>query len=152
MESKTSRKFFQTSDTDKVGALENISLDIRHGEFVTVVGPSGCGKSTLIKLIAGLVALSSGRIVCQAEEVRGLNTNVGYVPQESKLFPWLTVEQNVAFGLDCKPYSKADAPIACATSFNSPDWRDSRNVIQRSSPRVMANARPSSARSPTIPR
>jgi NitT/TauT family transport system ATP-binding protein len=101
-------KFFQTSETDKVGALENISLDIHHGEFVTVVGPSGCGKSTLIKLIAGLVAMSSGRIVCQGEEVRGLNAKVGYVPQESKLFPWLTVEQNVAFGLDCKPYSKAE--------------------------------------------
>ncbi|MGH7887315.1 MAG: ABC transporter ATP-binding protein [Candidatus Binatia bacterium] len=99
-------KTFQTSDDDRVGALENISLDVRHGEFVTVVGPSGCGKSTLIKLIAGLVSLSAGRIICQGEEVRGLNTKVGYVPQESKLFPWLTVEDNVAFGLDSKPYTK----------------------------------------------
>jgi len=101
-------KTFQTSDEDKIGALENISLDIRHGEFVTVVGPSGCGKSTLIKLIAGLVSLSAGRITCQGEEVRGLNTKVGYVPQESKLFPWLTVEDNVAFGLDSKSYSKEE--------------------------------------------
>ena len=101
-------KTFHTAAADKIGALENVSLDIRHGEFVTVVGPSGCGKSTLIKLIAGLVGLSAGRIVCQGEEVRGLNTKVGYVPQESKLFPWLTVEENVAFGLDSKPYSKAE--------------------------------------------
>jgi NitT/TauT family transport system ATP-binding protein len=101
-------KTFQTTGTDKIGALENVSLDIRRGEFVTVVGPSGCGKSTLIKLIAGLVALSAGRISCQGEEVRGLNTRVGYVPQESKLFPWLTVEQNVAFGLNSKPYSKEE--------------------------------------------
>ncbi len=101
-------KTFQTSDQDAVGALENVSLDIRHGEFVTVVGPSGCGKSTLIKLIAGLVSLTAGRIFCQGEEVRGLNTKVGYVPQESKLFPWLTVEENVAFGLDSKPYSKQE--------------------------------------------
>ena len=86
-------KIFQTSDEDKIAALENISLEIRHGEFVTVVGPSGCGKSTLIKLIAGLVGLSAGRIICQGEEVRGLNTKVGYVPQESNLFPWLTVEE-----------------------------------------------------------
>jgi len=101
-------KTFQISDEDRVGALENVSLDIRHGEFVTVVGPSGCGKSTLIKLIAGLANLTAGRITCQGEEVRGLNTKVGYVPQESKLFPWLTVEQNVAFGLDSKPYSKEE--------------------------------------------
>lgn len=101
-------KTFQTSDSDKVGALENISLDIRQGEFVTVVGPSGCGKSTLIKLIAGLVSLSAGKIICQGEEVRGLNTKVGYVPQESKLFPWLTVEENVAFGLDSKGYAKSE--------------------------------------------
>jgi len=101
-------KTFQTSDEDKIAALEDISLDIRHGEFVTVVGPSGCGKSTLIKLIAGLVSLSAGRITCQGEEVRGLNTKVGYVPQESKLFPWLTVEDNVAFGLDSKSYSKEE--------------------------------------------
>ncbi|MBM4298744.1 MAG: ABC transporter ATP-binding protein [Deltaproteobacteria bacterium] len=101
-------KTFQTSDTDRVGALEDISLDVGDGEFITVVGPSGCGKSTLIKLIAGLVSLSAGRIVCQGEEVRGLNTKVGYVPQESKLFPWLTVEDNVAFGLDSKGYSPAE--------------------------------------------
>jgi NitT/TauT family transport system ATP-binding protein len=101
-------KTFQTSDEDRVSALENITLDVRQGEFVTVVGPSGCGKSTLIKLIAGLVSLSAGRIICQGEEVRGLNTKVGYVPQESKLFPWLTIEENVAFGLDSKPHSKPE--------------------------------------------
>ena len=101
-------KTFQTSDDDKVGALEDISLEVRHGEFVTVVGPSGCGKSTLIKLIAGLVQQSTGRIFYQGEEVRGLNTKVGYVPQESKLFPWLTVEENVAFGLDSRSYSKPE--------------------------------------------
>jgi NitT/TauT family transport system ATP-binding protein len=101
-------KTFETHDQNKVGALEDISLDIVPGEFVTVVGPSGCGKSTLIKLIAGLVQQTTGRIYYQSEEVRGLNTKVGYVPQESKLFPWLTVEENVAFGLDCKSYSKQE--------------------------------------------
>ena len=101
-------KTFQTSDDDKVEALVDISLEVPHGEFVTVVGPSGCGKSTLIKLIAGLVQQSTGRIYCQGAEVRGLNAKVGYVPQESKLFPWLTVEENVAFGLDSKSYSKQE--------------------------------------------
>ena len=102
-------KTFQTSDDDKVAALEDISLEVPHGEFVTVVGPSGCGKSTLIKLIAGLVQQTTGRIFYdQGAEVRGLNAKVGYVPQESKLFPWLTVEENVAFGLDSRSYSKQE--------------------------------------------
>ena len=98
-------KVFQTPRRETLGALLNIDLKIRHGEFVTVVGPSGCGKSTLIKLIAGFFPPSSGRILFQGDEVRGLNTRVGYVPQESKLFPWLTVEENVGFGLDSMRYT-----------------------------------------------
>jgi NitT/TauT family transport system ATP-binding protein len=62
----------------------------------------------LLKLIAGFSAPSSGRIFFQGEEVRGLNTKAGYVPQESKLFPWLTVEENVGFGLDPKRYSRSE--------------------------------------------
>ena len=101
-------KVFQTPTQENLRALLNIDLDIRYGEFVTVVGPSGCGKSTLLKLIAGLSPVSAGRILFQGDEVRGLNTRVGYVPQESKLFPWLTVEENVGFGLNPKRYSRAD--------------------------------------------
>lgn len=100
-------KVFQTPSQASLGALANIELDILPGEFVTVVGPSGCGKSTLLKLIAGFSGCSTGRILFQGEEVRGLNTKVGYVPQESKLFPWLTVEENVGFGLSPKRYSRA---------------------------------------------
>jgi sulfonate transport system ATP-binding protein len=99
-------KAFQTPDRGAMVALENITLDIPYGEFITIVGPSGCGKSTLLKLIAGLTPISGGRIVYQGSEVQGLNTRVGYVPQESKLFPWLTLEENVAFGLDSKRYSR----------------------------------------------
>jgi NitT/TauT family transport system ATP-binding protein len=101
-------KSFQTPSQQNLSALINIDLEVRQGEFVTVVGPSGCGKSTLLKLIAGFSPVSAGRILCQGDEVRGLNTRVGYVPQESKLFPWLTVEENVGFGLDPKRYSRAD--------------------------------------------
>jgi NitT/TauT family transport system ATP-binding protein len=97
-------KFFQTPGQENLGALLNIDLSIRNSEFVTVVGPSGCGKSTLLKLIAGFSPVSGGRILFQGDEVSGLNTRVGYVPQESKLFPWLTVEENVGFGLDAKHF------------------------------------------------
>jgi NitT/TauT family transport system ATP-binding protein len=101
-------KAFQTPSQASLDALANIQLDIHPGEFVTIVGPSGCGKSTLLKLIAGFSACSAGRILFQGDEVRGLNTKVGYVPQESKLFPWLTVEENVGFGLSTKRYSRTD--------------------------------------------
>jgi NitT/TauT family transport system ATP-binding protein len=101
-------KVFHTPGQANLGALADIELNVRPGEFVTVVGPSGCGKSTLLKLIAGFSSPSAGRILFQGEEVRGLNTEVGYVPQESKLFPWLTVEENVGFGLDSKRFSRAD--------------------------------------------
>jgi NitT/TauT family transport system ATP-binding protein len=101
-------KVFHTPSQPNLSALTDIKLDVRPGEFVTVVGPSGCGKSTLLKLIAGFSPPSAGRILFQGDEVRGLNTRVGYVPQESKLFPWLTVEENVGFGLDSKRYSRAD--------------------------------------------
>src|SRR3989338_2980270 len=101
-------KAFMTPDQGRMVALENITLSIPYGEFVTVVGPSGCGKSTLLKLIAGLTPISGGRILYQGSEVQGLNTKVGYVPQESKLFPWLTLEENVAFGLDPRRYSRRE--------------------------------------------
>jgi len=101
-------RVFQSPGQGRLLALEHIMLNVPYGEFVTVVGPSGCGKSTLLKLIAGLIPLSSGRILYQGEEVRGLNTRVGYVPQESKLFPWLTLEENVAFGLDPGLYSRQE--------------------------------------------
>lgn len=101
-------KIFQTRAQAPVVALDDITLHIASGEFVTVVGPSGCGKSTLLKLIAGLTFPSTGRIVYAGAELHALNTQVGYVPQESKLFPWLTLEENVAFGLDCHSYPREE--------------------------------------------
>jgi NitT/TauT family transport system ATP-binding protein len=101
-------KLFRTPGEGTIGALQDVSVNIHGSEFVTVVGPSGCGKSTLLKLIAGFSGPSTGRVLFQGEEVHGLNTKVGYVPQESKLFPWLTVEENVGFGLDSKRYPRAE--------------------------------------------
>jgi sulfonate transport system ATP-binding protein len=101
-------KIFDTPNEVKLTAVADLELNVRAGEFVTVVGPSGCGKSTLLKLIAGFLPPSAGRILFEGNEVTSLNTRVGYVPQESKLFPWLTVEENVGFGLDSKRYSRTD--------------------------------------------
>ena len=101
-------KVFHTRKQGRVVALEDLTLEVPYGKFVTVVGPSGCGKSTLIKMIAGLVPVSAGRILYQGVEVRGLSTKVGYVPQESKLFPWLTLEENVGFGLESRNYTRQE--------------------------------------------
>lgn len=86
----------------EVVALDQTNLTIAEGEFVTVVGPSGCGKTTLLNMIAGLDEPSSGRILLDGQEVHGPSPERGVIFQQYALFPWLTVEQNVAFGLKLK--------------------------------------------------
>lgn len=80
-------------------ALSNIDLDIRAGEFLCVVGPSGCGKSTLLSLIAGLAFPTSGEVRVNDQLVTGPGTDRILIFQEHGLFPWLTVGQNVEFGI-----------------------------------------------------
>jgi NitT/TauT family transport system ATP-binding protein len=82
-----------------VGVLAGLDLDVEPGEIVALVGPSGCGKSTLLRLIAGLDMDFSGEIVVGSQPVRGPSHAVGLVFQEPRLFPWLSVADNVGFGL-----------------------------------------------------
>src|SRR3974377_2111076 len=82
-----------------VEALRDISLDVRRGEFVSLIGPSGCGKSTLLNIVAGLLHQTSGTVLCDGEPVRSGNTKVVYVTQHSTLLPWRTVVNNVAVPL-----------------------------------------------------
>ncbi|MDO4432190.1 MAG: ABC transporter ATP-binding protein [Aerococcaceae bacterium] len=93
----------------KVVALNGVNLDIAENEFITVVGPSGCGKSTLLNIIAGLSKATSGKVYCDGKEVTGTGTDRGVVFQQYALFPWLTVKQNVLFGLELQGKSKAEA-------------------------------------------
>ena len=84
----------------EVHALGPVSLELRAGEFVAIVGPSGCGKSTLLDVLAGLAEPSAGTVEFEGRPVRGtVPDGVGVVFQEDASFPWLTVEDNVAFGL-----------------------------------------------------
>ncbi len=80
-------------------ALDRFNLDIADGEFVTVVGPSGCGKSTAMNIAAGLLKPSSGRVLVDDAAVDGPGPERGVIFQQYALFPWLTVRQNVEFGL-----------------------------------------------------
>jgi ABC-type nitrate/sulfonate/bicarbonate transport system ATPase subunit len=82
-----------------VTALENISLDVGDNEFSVIVGPSGCGKTSLLRLVAGLIEPSEGAIYLDSQRVRGPGKDRGMVFQSYTLFPWLTVQDNVEFGL-----------------------------------------------------
>ncbi len=85
---------------DRFTALEDITLDVRPGEFLALVGPSGCGKSTLLDLLGGLTAPTSGRILLDGRPIEGPARDRGIVFQQYALFPWRTAAQNVEFGLD----------------------------------------------------
>jgi NitT/TauT family transport system ATP-binding protein len=81
-------------------ALDDITLDVKSGEFLALVGPSGCGKSTLLDLLGGLEAPTSGRILLDGRPIVGPARDRGIVFQQYALFPWRTAAQNVEFGLD----------------------------------------------------
>jgi ABC-type nitrate/sulfonate/bicarbonate transport system ATPase subunit len=82
-----------------VVALDNVHLEIRAGEFASIVGASGCGKTTLLRIIAGLEADYEGRLTLGGRPVTGPGPDKGVVFQDHRLLPWLTVEQNIGFGL-----------------------------------------------------
>ena len=99
---------YRTNSGERLTALENINLDVHRGEFLCIVGPSGCGKSTLLHLIAGLHQQSTGSISVDGEPVHGTGTDRILIFQELGLFPWLTVRQNIEFGLKMKGISKQE--------------------------------------------
>jgi ABC-type nitrate/sulfonate/bicarbonate transport system ATPase subunit len=82
-----------------VRALEPTRLEVAENDFITILGPSGCGKSTLLRIVAGLDRPSAGRVLLGGREVRGPGPDRGMVFQSYTLFPWLTVRENIAFGL-----------------------------------------------------
>jgi len=90
----------------KVHALDDVSLNVSEGEFVCLVGPSGCGKSTLLNIIAGLEKPDSGQVMADGKIVTGPGRERMVMFQESALFPWLDVMDNVLFGLKLKPNLK----------------------------------------------
>lgn len=90
-----------------VSALENVSLEVDEGEFTVVVGPSGCGKSTLLNIVAGLERETSGSAELGGRRITGPGADRGMVFQSYTLFPWLTVRENVEFGLRIKKMPKA---------------------------------------------
>jgi NitT/TauT family transport system ATP-binding protein len=101
-----------TRDGKSMPVLEEISLDVRKGEFLCIVGPSGCGKSTLLNLMGGFLSPTSGAIRIDGEIVRGPDPRRIFVFQERGVFPWLTVEGNIGFGLFKLSRTERDQRIA----------------------------------------
>jgi len=99
-------KFYETRE--RLHALHEVSFGIDRGEFVSIVGPSGCGKSTLLKIMAGLDAPTSGHVRFEGEPVRGPHGKISMVFQSFGLFPWRTVLENVAYGLEMKKVPKRE--------------------------------------------
>ena len=94
-----SRVFPGVRGAAPVRALEPTTLTLAENDFITILGPSGCGKSTLLRIVAGLDRPTAGRVLLDGREVRGPGADRGMVFQSYTLFPWLTVADNIAFGL-----------------------------------------------------
>ncbi len=86
----------------EVTALKDVNFSVRESEFAVIVGPSGCGKSTLINIVGGLEEKTSGSVMISGHEISGPGADRGMVFQSYSLFPWLTVQKNVEFGLKMK--------------------------------------------------
>jgi NitT/TauT family transport system ATP-binding protein len=91
---------FETREGQELNALEGVQLEIQPGEFVSIVGPSGCGKTTLLRLVAGLLVPSSGKVLVGGMDVREPRPDVGLVFQQALLLPWLSVMRNVLLPVD----------------------------------------------------
>ncbi len=96
---------FRTRRGSEVIAVNNLSLDIADREFISIVGPSGCGKSTLLRIVAGLVEPVKGEVLLDGRHITGPGADRGMVFQSYTLFPWLTVQGNVEYGLKIKRLS-----------------------------------------------
>lgn len=95
---KDLNKYFKIKNGN-VQVLKNINLDVKEGEFISIVGHSGCGKSTLLKVIAGLTDYDSGEVKIGNKELHQSDASIGMVFQDHRLLPWMTVEENIGFGL-----------------------------------------------------
>jgi NitT/TauT family transport system ATP-binding protein len=110
------KRFFSRGSL--VTAIQNVNLAVRRKAFTSVVGPSGCGKTTLLRLAAGLELPSAGETRYDGRRVTAINTEVGYVTQDSNLYPWMNLRQNVEFPLEIKGlaprerHARADEYIA----------------------------------------
>jgi NitT/TauT family transport system ATP-binding protein len=120
------QKIFKTKDRDVV-ALHDIDLEIKPGEFVCLLGPSGCGKSTLLNAVAGFSLPTSGKISIDGKPITTPGPDRGMVFQEYALFPWMTVGQNISFGMEVQRATKADIALTVNQLLDTLHLKDFRD-------------------------
>ena len=98
--------------TDRPGevqvVLEDVNFEVEDGEFISLLGPSGCGKTTLLSMMGGFQEVTDGAILLDDKKIEGPSSERGYVFQNYALFPWMTVEKNVAYGLKFQNIPEAE--------------------------------------------
>jgi len=99
---------FELPGGGAVQALEDVSLDLKAGELMSVLGPSGCGKTTLLNIAAGFLAPTAGKLILNGHEIHGPDAERGMVFQKGALFEWMSVRENVGFGPSMKGMPKND--------------------------------------------
>jgi NitT/TauT family transport system ATP-binding protein len=92
------KRFENKRQGGSIEVLDDVSLSIGSGEFLSIVGPSGCGKTTLLRIFAGLIPASDGQVFYDGDEITGPSSKMGFVFQSDNLMPWRTVKENVALG------------------------------------------------------
>jgi NitT/TauT family transport system ATP-binding protein len=100
------KQFENPGTNEPIEVLQDINLTVRAGEFLTIVGPSGCGKTTLLRIFAGLIPLTQGRVLHDGQPVNGPQPSVGFVFQSDNLMPWRTVWDNIALGPELRGESR----------------------------------------------
>ncbi len=104
---------FELPNGGAVQALQNVSLNLKKGELMSVLGPSGCGKTTLLNIVAGFLAPTGGKVILNDHVVTGPAAERGMVFQQGALFEWMNVRKNIAFGPDMagKPKAETEAKV-----------------------------------------
>ena len=123
---KNITKIYQAKNGE-TKALDNISFNVKKGEFVSIIGPSGCGKSTLLSIIAGLESLNSGEVYLEENKINGISDNIGYMLQKDSLLEWRTIYNNVTLGLEIrgiKTKENEDYVKELLKKYNLYDFKD----------------------------
>ena len=106
--SNLSHQFQIGSDSKNLVVLNDINIAISKSTFISIVGESGCGKSTLLRIMAGLITPSKGIVEYENKKVSGIDPNLGFVFQQDSVFPWLTVAQNIEYGLKARRIARSE--------------------------------------------